>query len=138
MKFRMHIGASLAGLLAMTAAVAQDDPLQWLEEVDGEQALAWVKQQNAATAARLESQPLFDELYAQARAALNSTSRLPAIEQKGEWLYNLWPSRGSARSTSCVAGGPWKSGWPRRSSPCFGPSRRPGTIPRGWRRRWPP
>jgi prolyl oligopeptidase len=90
MKFRMHIGASLAGLLAMTAAVAQDDPFQWLEEVDGEQALAWVKQQNAATAARLESQPLFDELYAQARAALNSTSRLPAIEQKGEWLYNLW------------------------------------------------
>ncbi len=72
------------------ALIAQDDPFLWLEEVDGERALDWVKAQNADTARRLESQPLFDELYAQAKETLNSASRLPAISQQGEWLYNFW------------------------------------------------
>ena len=70
--------------------IAEGDPFLWLEEVDGERALDWVRAQNAETARRLESQPLFDDLYAQAKATLNSASRLPGIEQKGDWIYNFW------------------------------------------------
>jgi prolyl oligopeptidase len=87
------LGLALAGLLPLTA-IAQDnateDPFLWLEEVDGESALEWVKTQNASTAERLKTDPLFDELYAQAKTTLNSASRLPAISQQGDWLYNFW------------------------------------------------
>ena len=39
------------------ATPADDDPFQWLEDVQGEKALAWVKQQNAKTLAVLEPCP---------------------------------------------------------------------------------
>jgi prolyl oligopeptidase len=66
------------------------DAAPWLEDVDGERAMAWVREQNAATAKKLEGQPLYAELHANALAALESRSRLPQISQRGNWLYNLW------------------------------------------------
>ena len=39
------------------AAPNDDDPFQWLEEIQGEKALAGVKQQNAKTLAVLEALP---------------------------------------------------------------------------------
>src|SRR5205823_352013 len=61
------------------------DPYRWLEDVDGERALAWVRQHNAATAQKLETQPLYGELYRQALGVLNSASRLPQVTQRGRW-----------------------------------------------------
>jgi prolyl oligopeptidase len=93
MKHAHLLGLALAGLLPLNLFaqdVPSEDPFLWLEEVDGERALDWVKAQNASTAERLKSEPLFDELYAQAKATLNSASRLPGISQQGDWLYNFW------------------------------------------------
>ena len=42
------------------------DPWAWLEEIDGERALAWVRAHNAATAKKLETQPIYQELHANA------------------------------------------------------------------------
>ncbi len=89
MKKHWLIAMACAGLVS-TQLAAQDDPYLWLEEVDGEEALNWVKAQNAATAERLAEDELFDELYAQALETLNSESRLPTISQQGDWLYNFW------------------------------------------------
>ncbi|MDX1502369.1 MAG: S9 family peptidase, partial [Thermoanaerobaculia bacterium] len=72
------------------SAEQEDDPYLWLEEVDGERALAWVEERNAATAARLAGTPLFEELLGQARAVLDSHSRLPRVTQRAGWLYNFW------------------------------------------------
>jgi len=73
------------------AATAEgSDPYAWLEEVDGERALAWVREHNAATQKKLESQPIYASLHAEARAALESASRLPGIDSRGKWLYNFW------------------------------------------------
>ncbi|HEV8631501.1 MAG TPA: prolyl oligopeptidase family serine peptidase [Thermoanaerobaculia bacterium] len=66
------------------------DPYAWLEEIDDSRALAWVREQNAATAKRLEGQPIYKELHRDALAALNSASRLPEVTQRGQWLYNFW------------------------------------------------
>jgi prolyl oligopeptidase len=74
------------------SAVAPEppDPYLWLEEVDGKRALAWVREQNAATLRRLAANPLYPQMLDQARAVLDSSSRIPAVEQMGPWLYNLW------------------------------------------------
>ncbi len=39
--------------------MSDDDPFLWLEEIEGEAALAWVARQNARTLAALESDPRF-------------------------------------------------------------------------------
>ena len=80
----------LAGLTSFSLAWAGNDPYLWLEGVDDEKALDWVRAENAATAERLKSSPLFEELYADAKAVLNSSSRLPEVYQEGDWLYNFW------------------------------------------------
>ena len=96
-----------------TAAVAQErapappDPYRWLEEIHGEKALEWVRSQNARTAAILEEDPRFDELYQQALTALNSETRIPSLTARGDWLYNLWRDdehpRGVYRRTTLAA-----------------------------------
>lgn len=80
----------LAGLTFISVARAENDPYLWLEGVDDEKALDWVRAQNAATAERLTSRPLFEELYAEAKSVLNASSRLPEVNQEGDWLYNFW------------------------------------------------
>ena len=71
----------LAGMTVMSFAWAENDPYLWLEEVDDEKALDWVRAENASTAERLKSSPLFEELYAQAKTILNASSRLPEVSQ---------------------------------------------------------
>src|SRR5215469_1736553 len=46
------------------------DPYLWLEDINGAKALAWVRQQDARTLERLESQPTFDKLYRDALTVL--------------------------------------------------------------------
>lgn len=79
------------------SAGAGEDPYLWLEGVDDEKALEWVRSENKSTADRLRSSPLFEGLYADAKTILNSSSRLPVIEQKGEWLYNFWRDQKNPR-----------------------------------------
>ncbi|NRF67987.1 S9 family peptidase [Aquincola sp. S2] len=66
------------------------DPYLWLEEVQGERALDWVRGQNKATRALLEAHPGFAATRDQLRAVLDSTARIPQVTRHGEWLYNLW------------------------------------------------
>ncbi len=60
------------------------DPYEWLEDVDGEQALAWVRARNAETPAPPP------ELVAGVRAILDDRRRVPRPAWHGEHLYNLW------------------------------------------------
>ncbi len=80
----------LAGLASVSVALAENDPYLWLEGVDDEKALDWVRAENESTAKRLKANPLFEELYSEARAVLNASSRLPEVTQEGDWLYNFW------------------------------------------------
>jgi prolyl oligopeptidase len=82
----------LATVLIAPARAANEpaDPWLWLEEVDGINALAWVNGQNERTARELKTSPEFQALYDQALQVLNSASRIPDVEQRGKWLYNLW------------------------------------------------
>ena len=87
----------LTGIAASTFTWAEEDPYLWLERVDDEKALDWVRSENKSTAERLKSNPLFDQLYTETKAILNSSSRLPDVYQQGDWLYNFWKDKNNPR-----------------------------------------
>jgi prolyl oligopeptidase len=77
--------------LAMPAdAPNSDDPYLWLEDVQGEKALAWVRERNAETIKQLAAREDFAPTRSRLLAVLNSRDRIPAITRRGDWLYNLW------------------------------------------------
>ena len=84
-----------AGFLAAAgAAGAQEanvnDPHQWLEEVEGEEALDWVRARNAEAEAELANTPEFRQLKADLRAILDSDAKIPGVQKIGEYYYNFW------------------------------------------------
>ncbi len=72
------------------APAAPDDPYLWLEEVQGERALEWVRARNAESEAVLRARPEYAPTHALLLGALNSKDRIPEITRRGDFLYNLW------------------------------------------------
>lgn len=75
------------------------DPHQWLEEVTGEDALAWVRERNAAAEEELDravdprddsGRPLAGTLQHEIREILDAKDRIPGVVKRGEFLYNFW------------------------------------------------
>jgi len=83
-------GAVLAAVAAFGMAQAEDDPHLWLEEVEGEAALDWVRSQNERSLGQLEGDPRFDALYQEALSILNSDARLPLGQIRNGFVYNFW------------------------------------------------
>ena len=75
--------------IAQTPA-EQPDKYQWLEDVNGERSMAWVKAENERTAKVLESDPHFAGLEADALKVLESPDRLPIPTLRGGEVYNTW------------------------------------------------
>jgi prolyl oligopeptidase len=75
---------------ATAAAATADDPYLWLEEVQGERALAWVRERNTAARKVLEAQPRFAEMRDGFRAILDSRDKIPYVSRRGDALYNFW------------------------------------------------
>ncbi|MGD9815696.1 MAG: prolyl oligopeptidase family protein [Hyphomonadaceae bacterium] len=73
-----------------TDAQAMTDPYLWLEDVEGETALNWVREQNARSLAQLESDPRFAQLHADALALATSRDRLPLGGIFEGYYYNFW------------------------------------------------
>ena len=71
-------------------AMTGEDPYLWLEEVEGERALAWVREQNTRSLAQLEADPRFAQLHADALALANSSDRLPLGGIQEGYYYNFW------------------------------------------------
>jgi prolyl oligopeptidase len=82
---------------AQTAAPADADPYLWLEDVQGDKALAWVRERNAQSRRVLEAWPLFQPTRDKLREILDSRDRIPAVTRRGNWLYNLWQDPANPR-----------------------------------------
>jgi prolyl oligopeptidase len=67
-----------------------DDPYLWLEDVQGEAALAWVRARNAHSEGLLHATPGFEARRDAILAVLDSTDQIPQVQRRGDWLYNLW------------------------------------------------
>lgn len=83
--------------LAQTAQVTPEDPYLWLEDVMGDKAIAWVKEQNAKTQKLLEAEPQFQPIRDKVLEVVNSRERIPAATKRGEFLYNFWQDQNNVR-----------------------------------------
>jgi prolyl oligopeptidase len=81
---------ALGVVLFSFRAMAADDPYLWLEEVSGDKALAWVREQNAVSTRELEAVPVFKEVRDRTLAILNSKERIPYVSKHGRYVYNFW------------------------------------------------
>ena len=70
----MAIAGTDPGVKAATVETG-DDPYLWLEDVSGEKALKWVRQQNATSQKELESLPDFEPNRKRILAILDSKER---------------------------------------------------------------
>ncbi|PMR77381.1 prolyl oligopeptidase family serine peptidase [Billgrantia endophytica] len=75
----------------------QPDPYLWLEEVDSDRALAWVRERNAECQASLEADSGFAALQADLQAILDADDRIPFVVKRGEHYYNFWQDRDHPR-----------------------------------------
>jgi prolyl oligopeptidase len=86
---------ALAAMLIPAALPAadvdvDDDPYLHLEEVTGDSALAWVRAQNAESAAELAGTPEFQALEARLLAIYDSDKKIPGVSKAGDHYYNFW------------------------------------------------
>jgi prolyl oligopeptidase len=79
------------------AAVAGSDPYLWLEEVEGEAALKWVREQNATSSGKLEALPEFNKIRERLLDVYESDERIPYVNKQGEYFYNFWRDRTNTR-----------------------------------------
>ncbi|MDZ7626794.1 MAG: prolyl oligopeptidase family serine peptidase [Parvularculaceae bacterium] len=93
---RMVTGAATALWAALSMSAAAD-PYLWLEEVEGEKAIEWVKARNAESLAVLEADPRFQPMVEEAKAILNSTARIPYGEIHNGKVYNFWQDASHVR-----------------------------------------
>jgi prolyl oligopeptidase len=91
----------------VTLPTPEHDPYWWLEEVEGEEALGWVREQNKITRAELETLPNFDSLRERVLRILDSEEKIPYLVKRGQWYYNFWRDkthvRGLWRRTTLAA-----------------------------------
>lgn len=114
--FKRHARLGLVLIAAMTSIFSttthsaaqtpaeQTDKYQWLEDVNGERSMAWVRAENERTAKVLENDPRFAGLQADALKVLESPDRLPVPAFREGEVYNTWQDaehvRGIVRRTS--------------------------------------
>ncbi len=100
---RFSVPVAAAALAALTAACAtmtfgtRPDPYKYMEEVEGAQALTWVRAQNARTLGHLEADPRFTAMQAEALAIVNSKERLATGSIRDGALYNFWQDETNVR-----------------------------------------
>ncbi|GAA1490035.1 prolyl oligopeptidase family serine peptidase [Brachybacterium sacelli] len=85
--------------VSLPAPDGSTDPHQWLEEVTGEDALAWVHERNDRAESELDQVvdprdagggPLTAALQREIREILDAKDRIPGVVMRGEYLYNFW------------------------------------------------
>ncbi|MGL4551098.1 MAG: S9 family peptidase, partial [Gemmataceae bacterium] len=73
----------LLGTLLMLTSADADDPRQWLEDVTGDKALAWVKQRNARSTAALTKLPGFEPARERILKIRDSKEKIPFVSKHG-------------------------------------------------------
>lgn len=73
-----------------------NDPRLWLEEIDGEQAVAWVERENTRTWNRLADAG-FEADRDALTAIFDRDDNLPLVNRRGDFVYNFWKDASNPR-----------------------------------------
>jgi len=82
---------------ASSTPTADADPFLWLEDVQGERALGWVREQNARSQKLLQARPEYAPARERLLKILNAKDRIPQITRRGDHVYNLWQDEAHKR-----------------------------------------
>ena len=96
--FKLFVAGAVAAVAAIaigSAVRAQTpdvsaDPYIWLEDVDSERAMSWVRAENAKTVAVLEADPRYQTLYQQSLAIAEAKDRIPMPQMLDGAIFNFW------------------------------------------------
>lgn len=77
-------------IFCVSSSAAAEDPYLWLEEIEGDDALAWAREQNDRTFDELRDNDVYRQLYEEAYGILMSDSRIPDGSIVGNHYYNFW------------------------------------------------
>ncbi len=90
-------GLAVAGALSAPVhakeADVSNDPYAWLEEVEGQKQLDWVRGVNAKAEAEIAATPAFKQLESDIRAILDSDAKIPGVQKIGDYYYNFWKDK---------------------------------------------
>ena len=73
-----------------------EDPFLWLEDIDADAALDWVRGRNDITVAEFGG-TAFEQMRSEALEVLDTETRIPYVRRRGEQLYNFWRSAANPR-----------------------------------------
>ncbi|WP_051555971.1 S9 family peptidase [Kordiimonas gwangyangensis] len=87
----------MAAAVGASAAVADDDPYLWLEEVEGEKALEWVHERNKHSLGILEADERFTPLMERALKDYNAKDKIAYGTLMGGAVHNFWQDEKNVR-----------------------------------------
>ena len=73
------------------------DPYLWLEEVESEKSLNWVKAQNVLSEKAITTKPLFEPLRKKYLEVFNDKDKIAYPNMVGDYVYNLWQDETNER-----------------------------------------
>jgi len=87
-----RLSLTILALVTFVFAGAQavTDPYAWLEDVHGENPLAWVKEQNGKSLAVLKADPRYQKNYQSILEVLDAPDRIPTGNLDHGFVYNFW------------------------------------------------
>jgi len=75
---------------AQTESKMEEDPYLWLEEVEGEKALEWVRSENKHSRAILNKLKVYEPLKQKILNILDDDEKIAYPSIVGDYIYNLW------------------------------------------------
>ncbi len=74
-----------------------EDPYFWLEEVEGERAISWVKEQDNHSTEILKAKPFFSPFEKELRTIVFAKDRIPTAGYRRGFFYNFWEDQTNIR-----------------------------------------
>ncbi|HEX4823301.1 MAG TPA: prolyl oligopeptidase family serine peptidase [Candidatus Polarisedimenticolaceae bacterium] len=94
----LRLAVAVALLAApFVARAADDDPYQWLEEVEGTRSLSWVKEQNTRSLGELQAVKEYQPIYDKTLSIYDSQDKIAFPNVMGRYIYNFWQDKAHAR-----------------------------------------
>ena len=69
---------------------ATEDPYLWLEEVEGDASVDWIKSQNEMAAGKIKEYPGYEDIRSKMLEAFNDEEKLISPQIVGDYAYHLW------------------------------------------------